>query len=159
MKLLILSILAALACVASARIGETPEQLVKRYGPSTPGERKEELRFHKNGIYVTAILWKGRCHGISFSHKAPYVSADSDEKTGMDSAPLTEIQIQQLMAVNSRSKWARSKVYPDRKMWITEDQENAATEDEDGLYINTREYMQYLSDQDEAEAAKKTKGF
>ena len=66
MKILTAILLVGLGLPTSARIGENPDQLVARYGPSNPGRNATELLFEKNGIVITATLWKGVCDSLRF---------------------------------------------------------------------------------------------
>jgi hypothetical protein len=131
MKILTAILLATLILPAAARIGENPEQLVARYGPSTPGRNADELFFEKNGIAITATLWKGVCHSIRFGPvwgvgRTIFVlpdavpAPDPPREAGM---PLTKVQRMQLLQANSGgSPWIEFK----RNSWKTEDSKRNA---------------------------------
>lgn len=131
MKILTSALLAALILPAAARLGENPEQLVARYGPSTPGKDATEMYFEKNGIAITAILWKGVCHSLRFGPvpakgRTGFVHPDdvpAPEPPREAGKPLTKEQRMQLLEANSGgSPWFEFK----KSSWKTEDSKRNA---------------------------------
>src|SRR6188474_92401 len=136
MKILTIILLAALVLPAAARIGENPDQLVARYGTSKPGKDAAVLLFEKNGIAITATLWKGVCHSIRFGpvqgtgrrgvfgtgfvHPDDIPAPDPPKEAGK---PLTKEQRMQLLEANSGgSPWFEFK----KSSWKTEDSKRSA---------------------------------
>jgi hypothetical protein len=96
MKMMLLFLLASSA-VAFARIGETAEQLEKRYGKPMR-ITVEGSFFEKDGISIQVVMWKDRCHLIYFS---PAVSEqDLAQHFGRNPRKLTKAQIQSCLADN-----------------------------------------------------------
>ncbi|MES2661088.1 MAG: hypothetical protein V4689_20870 [Verrucomicrobiota bacterium] len=131
MKILTSLLLAALILPAAGRLGENPEQLVARYGPSTPGKDAAELFFEKNGIAITATQWKGVCHSLRFGPvqakgRTGFVHPDdvpAPEPPQEAGEPLTREQRMQLLEANSGgSRWFEFK----KSAWKTEDSKRNA---------------------------------
>ena len=131
MKTLIFILLAALSVHAIARLGENPEQLVARYGPSTPGKDAAELHFERNGIAISATLWKGVCHSLRFGPvpakgRPGFVHPDdvpAPEPYKEAGKPLTAEQRKELLEANSGgSPWFEFK----KSEWKTEDSKRSA---------------------------------
>jgi hypothetical protein len=170
MKILTSILLAALVLPAAARIGENPEQLVARYGASKPGRDAAELFFEKNGIVITATLWKGVCHSIRFGPvqatgrrgvfgtgfvhpddvPAPAPPRDAGE-------PLTKEQLKQLLEANSGgSPWIETK----EESWTTKDSTRSAFILSDGdLCIATAEFIVHDLESRKDKVPARTKGF
>ncbi len=150
----ILIVLAALTLPASARIGENPEQLATRYGKAELHNGSSELRFQKNGIYVSAILWNGVCHSIEFCTNPPTWMDES--ALPAKAALLTETQIQQLLAANGgASKWKEVT----ENVWITDDKKLNAFFSDGMLTISTVKYHGYMKAQDQKTDSKRVEGF
>ncbi|MES2925058.1 MAG: hypothetical protein V4819_26120 [Verrucomicrobiota bacterium] len=165
MKILSSILLAALVLPAAARIGENPEQLVARYGPSQPGRNAAELLFEKNGIVITATLWKGVCHSIRFGpvqatgrrgfvHPDDVPAPDPPKEAGK---PLTKEQLKQLFEANSGgSPWIETK----RNTWITEDLKRSAFILSEGdLCIVTAEFIIEDMKSHKEKGTERTEGF
>lgn len=170
MKLLSSILIAVLVLPAAARIGEDPKQLVTRYGPSTPGRDTAELLFEKNGIAITATLWKGVCHSIRFGpvqatgrrgifgsgfvHPGD-MPAPAPPKEG--GKPLTEDQLKQLLEANSGgSPWVETK----KNSWTTKDSKRSAFILSDGdLCIATAEFILHDGDSRKGKETERTEGF
>ncbi|MCW1922410.1 hypothetical protein OKA05_07580 [Luteolibacter arcticus] len=57
-------VLLLFSTVVSANIGESKEELIKRYGDAKGSG--DTLSFEKDGLRVVATLWKGKCSMIMF---------------------------------------------------------------------------------------------
>lgn len=150
MKTLILFILAGLSCLASARLGETPQQLESRYGKATSSE-PQTLHFRKNGIFVVAKMLDGKCQSLTLH---PYKEAPDGKLS--DGDPLTEKQIEALLSSNSQSsKWQGSR----ETGWKTPDGLLAAFAFSGGIVIETTAFSKAAIDKEKTEEVKKTEGF
>jgi hypothetical protein len=91
----LLVIMLAAQSIAEARLGETFEQCVTRYGPLIRQVGKPDnpqFIFEKDGITVGINFLDGKAAQISYSRAR--------------GAPITELEVQQLLEVNSNgSKW------------------------------------------------------
>jgi len=170
MKILPSILLATLILPAAARIGENPEQLVARYGPSSPGRNAEELIFEKNGIAIAATLWKGVCHSVRFGpvqatgrrgifspgfvHPDDVPAPDPPREAGK---PLTKEQLKQLLEANSDgSPWIETK----KNNWMTEDTKRTAfTLSEGDLCIVTAEFLIQDMKSHKGKGTERTDGF
>ncbi|MCW1925127.1 hypothetical protein OKA05_21380 [Luteolibacter arcticus] len=99
----ILVVLAASNALASGRIGETAEQLERRYGKPVRTTHNSNY-YEKDGISITTVMWKDRCHLIHFS---PVISPQDNTKNfGMNRGKLTKEQIQSFLTDNPAGvKW------------------------------------------------------
>ena len=164
MKFLILSILAGLGCQASARIGESPEQLAARYGKAEVGKTTAEpyeLIYQKSGIYITAVIWKNACHSISFQgtpplqdpftggfvlpgDEKPVKPEASDPAKPVSAGPLSDAQMLAILEANGGgSKWNETK----KGSWSTADDMLHAYTVETTLKIYTLDFLKFLSDE------------
>lgn len=170
MKILTLVLLAALILPAAARIGENPQQLVARYGPSQPGKDASVLLFEKNGIAITATLRKGVCHAIRFGpvqatgrrgvFGTGFVHPDdlpAPEPPKEGGKALTEEQLKQLLEANSGGfAWIETK----KNTWITIDtQRSAFTLSDGGLCIVTAEFIIEQMKSHQGKGTERTEGF
>ncbi len=146
-----------------ARVGETLDECVKRYGKATPipmvydfgGPTKELAYFNflKNGIAIQVGFLNGKASDLSFKHASP--DADSGAIAG-----LSRVEIDTLLAANSNGmKWV---LVPDGKITFFPDgprphtrygfynqREDGvmATYDEPILHIFTPEWLNYINTQ------------
>ena len=148
MKTFLALFIAMLIVPASARIGETPEQLVVRYGKSKPGKDVTELTFEKNGLAIVATLWKGVCHSIRFLPVKPA------EEAGRQ---LTRDEIQLLLTVNSGGvEWFENK----KNSWISVDAKLSAFIFSDGaLCIVTADFIAHDMASRKKDSPERTDGF
>ncbi len=148
MKAILTLIIAMLVVPVSARLGETPEQLVVRYGKSKPGKDASELRFEKNGLAIFATLWNGVCHSIRFIPVKPADDADRE---------LTRDEIQLLLTVNSGGvEWFENK----KNSWISVDAKRSAFIFSDGaLCIVTADFIAHDIATRKKESHERTDGF
>jgi hypothetical protein len=150
-----LTVIVMLVLPASARIGETSEQLAARYGKSKPGKDASELCFEKNGISICATLWNGMCHSIRF---APVQAARTSTEPAKDAGrELTREEIQMLLDANSGGfEWAETK----KNTWITMDAKRSAFIFSDGaLCIITAEFIARDIESRKKEEPERTDGF
>ena len=86
----------ALILPASARIGETKEELITRYGKPLM-EVENTIGFKKGDIVLLATLWEGKCHSLVFTGKTT---------EDMKAAPFPPEKVQELLEGNAgSSKW------------------------------------------------------
>ena len=141
MKTLILSLLAGLACQASARLGETPEQCKARYGEpiAPPDKEKQQLVYRKAGITLIIKFWKGT---------AQYLIIGKSERDVLDQpVAMTEAEQETIAKANAGGqalKKGSEGGILDRS-WETEDGSRIAVyyTGENLLVISTREYALY----------------
>lgn len=148
MKALLTLVIAMLVVPVSARIGETPEQLVARYGKSKPSKDASELSFEKNGLVIFATLWDGVCHSIRF------LSVKPGEEAGRQ---LTRDEIQLLLTANSGGvEWFENK----KNSWISVDAKRSAFIFSDGaLCIVTADFIAHEIASRKKESPERTDGF
>lgn len=182
--IVLISLLAALP--VSARIGETKEQLIARYGEPRPESNGDSLVFRKNGISIEAILWKGVCHLIVYSGESeqrqprprrmnpsppgvpgavnpppviPGLPKDTPEEPDVPASwksPLSMAQIQKLVELNFGNSTWISKI---NRKWETEDGSRFATADGNTLTISTKEYVDFKEAELKNEELKRIEGF
>ncbi len=165
MKILTSILFATVILPAAARLGENPEQLVARYGPSTPGKDATELYFEKNGIAITATLWKGVCHSIRFcpvpaKGRTGFVHPDdvpAPEPPQEAGKPLTQEQRIQLLEANAGgSPWFEYK----KSAWKTEDSKRNAFILANGDFcMVTMEFVIHELETRKGGETERTKGF
>ncbi len=71
MKALTLLTFFCLALSAQARIGETLDECIKRYGEPAQRPLPKTLLFHKSGIAITCYFVDGLCVNLSYKKIAP----------------------------------------------------------------------------------------
>lgn len=100
---------------SAARIGETPEQCITRYGEPVSRDRQAgQMLFIKNGFAIVADFYEGRCASLLFTKLEADVMGQprqlSDEVTSA------------LLFVNGNgSPWKRQAATKTALAWITED--------------------------------------
>lgn len=107
-KLILIAMLIALS--ASARIGETKVECIKRYGKPTE-ETKEsktevnELYFNKSGYSITTYFIKGICKKIMFSkHRRTTGRNLSENEIAILLKPYGNIKINKDISLNTYSQ-------------------------------------------------------
>ena len=148
-----------------ARVGETLDQCIKRYGKATsipmiydftgPTKELAYYNFLKNGIAIQIGFLNGKASDLSFHHVAP----DADAKTPNPvPADLSRVEIDTLLAANSDGmKWT---LIPDGKItffpdgpapntrygyYQRRDDGIMSTFDAPTLHIFTPEWMDYIN--------------
>lgn len=105
----ILAILLLLPAIASARIGESPDQCAKRYGEvdeSHVGKGWQTTTYGKEGITTTCWYRDGKCVCIAF---LPMDASRVEPGRGDAAARFTSEQTEKLLAANGGgSKWLAS---------------------------------------------------
>lgn len=155
MKTFLTLLTAMLIVPATARIGETPEQLAVRYGKSKPGKDASELCFEKNGLTIFTTLWNGVCHSIRFIPVQPAkTSAEPQKDAGRQ---LTRDEIKLLLDSNSgRVEWFEHK----KNSWISVDAKLSAFISSDGaLCIVTADFIARDIETRKKGEPKRTDGF
>ncbi len=155
MKTFLTLFISMLIVPASARIGETPEQLAVRYGNSKPGKDASELCFEKNGLAISTILWKGVCHSIRFIPVQP--AKTSGKPDGGAGRLLTRDEIKLLLDSNSGGvEWFEYK----KNSWISVDAKLSAFISSDGaLCIVTADFIAHDIETRKKEKPERTDGF
>ena len=151
---LIVVVLAGLVLPARARLGESEEQCVLRYGPvverttsADPGLNLPVLLFNKNGYAFTATLFHGRVGALLIQRG--------------DSAELSPEEIQLFLDANrAGEKWERQPGVMPRTVWLRDDGTQAAYDElHHRLLLSTKVYLQAQADAVQAEEVRKTQGF
>jgi hypothetical protein len=119
MKIIVIAVFAGLvfADLSLAKIGETKNQLIVRYGKPL-SESDEEVVFSKAGYDIIAILFNEKCGCITF---------DKTENAPNNRAPLAGGEIKALLSANG-AKWKMTdKSELDTIIFFNEDDELIAT--------------------------------
>ena len=142
----LLLLLLGVANICQARIGDTLEEAIERYGkPLHKASADEFAMFKEASYYITAHLHDGRTDAIT------YVKAGSESST---KGGFSDDEIEMLLKINgSGQTWERSKAKAGLQEWKTEDRKFQAVYSESKfLVITTAGYVKRLQ-----EAAKKRK--
>ncbi|MEI6871924.1 MAG: hypothetical protein WCL08_06540 [Verrucomicrobiota bacterium] len=104
---------------ASARIGETPQQCIERYGKPTKVTERG-LLFTQGRIKIFVTFSEGKADGLFIQKLAP---ATTDK-----AIPISENEIEQFLICNGcKSKWQFTTQLPDGDViWMTENLELTA---------------------------------
>ena len=104
---------------ASARIGETPQQCIERYGKPIKVTEKG-LLFTKSRMKIFVTFSEGKADGLFIQKLAP--------ATTKRAVPISEKEIEQFLIGNScSSKWQFTTQLPDGDVvWMTENAELTA---------------------------------
>jgi len=104
---------------ASARIGETPQQCIERYGKPIKVTEKG-LLFTKKRVKIFVTFSEGKADGLFIQKLDPDTTARA--------VPISEKEIEQFLICNSpRSKWQLTTQLPDGDViWMTENSELTA---------------------------------
>jgi|GEM_PF-1489373 len=145
-RIALFSLAFTLSCFA--RLGETVEQSVDRYGVPVQTikvcDNCELLVFRKSGFEVTACFYKGTCTSLS-------VSALTGES--FKSAP-SEAECDAILLENSEaSKWGKSQKVGDDKIWKREDGGFAVRKFMDSLTMVSPDNVKFSEEEKAAEAA------
>lgn len=155
MKTFLTLFIAMLIVPATARVGETAEQLAVRYGNSKPGKHASERCFEKNGLTIFTTVWNGVCHSIRFIPVQPAkTSTEPEEDAGRQ---LTRDEIKLLLDSNSGGvEWFEHK----KNSWISVDAKLSAFISSDGaLCIVTADFIARDIETHQKEEPKRTDGF
>jgi hypothetical protein len=152
--------LLALPSVLEARIGETLEQCIARYGPPDKGPQDSALHpaatdcgFVKDGLYVVVTVYQGKAVDIMFRK--------------LDGTPFNASEVKELLTANGGTSWMVRKVEESDKLeWATKDGTKLAmlgpnrnAEIGRVLTVWTNEWQRTLEEQEKSDAKKKLKGF
>jgi hypothetical protein len=157
MKTLILTILAGLVCLASARLGETPEQCIARYGELIRVEKDRNLHcYRKNGINIEIRFKDGKAGSIDFFKEASAPNGGT--------APLSVLETAALMTANDGgSKWKQLPPKPGDvdQVWFTEDGKCYAEfwKESLTLHMATVEFQRFLRQEAQDGENEKLKSF
>ncbi len=127
--LLIIIASVLLALPASARIGETPAECLKRYGEFMDvGKDENTVLFSKGDLLIYCSFAEKKCWKIVFMHKT---RRDSEIRT-----PLGDGEIEALLDANAGvGKWNKlaPTENPAKKIWVCSDEKRQAFySDQDG---------------------------
>jgi hypothetical protein len=142
----LLLLLLGVANICQARIGDTLEEAIERYGkPVHKASADEFAMFKEASYYITAHFHDGKTDAIT------YVKAGSESSS---KGALSDDEIEMLLKINgSGQTWERSKAKAGLQEWKTEDRKFQAVYSESKfLVITTAGYVKRLQ-----EAAKKQK--
>jgi hypothetical protein len=145
-SLTLLPLLLGVANICQARIGDTLEEAIERYGkPVHKASADEFAMFKEPSYYITAHFHDGQTDAITYV------------KTGSESATkgaFSDDEIEMLLKINASGQtWVRSKAKAGLQEWKTEDRKFQAVYSESKfLVITTASYVKRLE-----EAAKKKK--
>jgi len=145
-SLTLLLLLLEVANICQARIGDTLEEAIERYGKPVHKASADEFAMFKEAPYcITAHFHDGKTDAIT------YVKAESESST---KGAFSDDEIEMLLKINgSGQTWERSKGNAGLQEWKTEDRKFQAVYSESKfLVITTTGYTKRLE-----EAAKKKK--
>ncbi len=144
-SLTLLLLLLGVANICQARIGDTLEEAIERYGkPVHKASADEFAMFKEASYYITAHFHDGKTDAIT------YVAGSESSTKGA----FSDDEIEMLLKINgSGQTWERSKAKAGLQEWKTEDRKFQAVYSESKfLVITTAGYVERLE-----EAAKKKK--
>ena len=139
-------LLLGVANICQARIGDTLEEAIERYGkPVHKASAAEFAMFKEASYYITAHFHDGKTDAIT------YVKAASGSST---KGAFSDDEIEMLLKINGNGQtWDQSKVKAGLQEWKTEDRKLQAVYSESKfLVITSASYVKRLE-----EAAKKRK--
>jgi len=154
MKTKILTVLLLSASSLLARIGETQDQCIARYGTALMSDAKTNMSlFQKGGMDITAFYRDGKVECISYT-KSERDALDKPIKMSM-----TEIDAL-LSANGSVSKWNKTKSNPIIQNWTNEESGAVASYRslDRILLIMTKECMQRTIEESKAKEKKALEG-
>ena len=136
-EFLTLLFIAGVTATAQARLGETPDQLVARYGqPLTEVDQKAEgtkvalanVVFQKGGFEIDVSLSDGLSVQESFKK--------------INGQPMTVAEVKTLLAANSQGYgWEAPDEKPQGRVWKRDDGATATAASDGSLTIKTREII------------------
>jgi hypothetical protein len=145
-SLIVLLLLLGVTNICQARIGDTLEEAIKRYGkPLHKASADEFAMFKEVSYYITAHFRDDKTDAIT------YVKVGSESST---KGAFSDDEIEMLLKINGNGQtWERSKAKAGLQEWKTEDRKLQAVYSESKfLVITTAGYVKRLE-----EAAKKKK--
>ena len=95
--LAIIAAIAAITTAAHARIGETLEQAIERYGEPSPGQNAGWTVFFKGGFQVNTHFHGGAIDAVE------YIKTE-----GLETAKLSEVEVQNFLNANYAGNWQAS---------------------------------------------------
>ena len=137
-SLTVLLLLLGVADICRARIGDTLEEAIERYGkPVRKASADEFAMFKEASYYLTAHFHDGKTDAIT------YVKAGSESST---KGAFSDDEIETLLKINgSGQTWERSKAKAGLQEWKTEDRKFQAVYSESKfLVITTAGYVKRL---------------
>jgi len=139
-----LLILIALALPAAARIGETPEECIARYGQPMADMPAGVMAFTKAGFRIALLFHQGRAEGISVSKMETNILKNS--------LPMSEAEITAVLDANGAGKkWKESGAGFTGRSWESEDGSRFAGYDKTKNHLNL--YTKAWADRTGAEQA------
>src|SRR5271166_6053076 len=126
----LLLLLLGVANICQARIGDTLEEAIERYGkPVHKASADEFAMFKEASYYITAHFHDGKTDAIT------YVKAGSESST---KGAFSDDEIQMLLKINgSGQTWERSKAKAGLQEWKTEDRKFQAVYSESKFLVIT----------------------
>lgn len=154
MKTILTFIMLALCISAQARIGETVDECVKRYGkPTSHDEATGLFTCFKDGMMISLRFLKGKCSQICFARMSPTMPRTLE--------PMRQEEIDALLSF-SGSDWEPWTTFTvDSKRWTTADKTRMAQYNSNDcmLVLMTLEQAEADAAVEAAAAQKKLKGF
>ena len=158
MKASLLAVAVAIACLstADARIGETLEQCIQRYGePFAPVKPGEKVGFIKGEFFLLISLYDGKADLIVFAKMGGGVPS---AKTPPQ--PMTDSEISKLLEANSHGvAWTSTESIRPNRSWTTTDHRLMAYYAGNGLVIATSAAMDRIKADAKRSEEKKLEGF
>lgn len=157
---LIAVILLALPSSSKARIGESLEQCIDRYGPPDKGPQDSALHpaaidcgFSKGDFYVVVTVYQEKVVDIMFRK--------------LDGTPFNGSEVERLLTANGGTSWIVRKVEESDKLeWATKDGTKLAmlgpnrnAEIGRVLTVWTNEWQRILAEQEKSDAKNRLNGF
>jgi hypothetical protein len=135
--LLTLCLVITVAGTAHARLGESPDQLVQRYGqPLSEKDQKGEgdkialadVVFEKGGFQVSVTVVDGQSVAESFKK--------------LNGQPITTLEVRTLLGANSQGReWEAPQTTRGGKLWTRDDNATAFLGEDGTLLIKSRELV------------------
>jgi hypothetical protein len=150
--------LLCLSLPVSARISETLEQCISRYGDATPQKSTKpdetDYSFKKAGLTILVTFWKGAAHRIGFIKSETDVLGTAAKMTETEQTALKE-------ANGGGLAWVKSSGNFGKQGWMTDDQKRYATYDAFKHYfvVTTFEFAMKTGAEAQAAEKKKLEGF
>lgn len=150
MKSLIVTLGCLLAVAAQARIGETPQQCVERYGQALQTDVQDQsCIFAKNGLHIMTNFYQGVCESIHFLKQK--------EEGEFQRKNFTEVEVQALLEANGKGRsWKPEKGGIGVQGYVCDDGQTVAVWDKLNRYFRIVTIAQTQRDK-AAKAAKEKK--
>jgi len=145
------ALLLAISTSAVARIGETPKECEKRYGPRASSSDEGDL-FEKGEFVILITFFEGKADRIAYGKKK--------DKRGQH-GEFSDNEIEQLLKANSGGReWKKTPTSP-RSQWLTVDEELIAGYGGPpySLVIFTKAYSKRSSAESKEKEIKNLEGF